>query len=261
LAERREKPTHLLAAVVAGVAARAAAAKREFVVWDVGLGAASNAMAAIACFEKMLAEHGPAALRPLRIVSFERDLDPLRLALREPGKFPHIRHAAPHALVSHRRWHDASGLLHWELHHGDFLAFLESSPAPEIIFYDPFSSKTDSPLWTPAVFARLFTHCAPQSAELYTYSAATSVRVALLRAGFWVGEGVGTGPKATTTVAFSRIDPAAERHPARLLGAEWLGRWSRSHSKYPPDVTVEERLVFEQRITAHPQFACRGERG
>ena len=229
---------------------------RELVLWDVGLGAASNAMAAIECFEKMLAEHGPAALRPLRIVSFERDLDPLRLALREPGKFPHIRHAAPHALVSHRRWHDASGLLHWELHHGDFLAFLETSPVPEIIFYDPFSSKTDSPLWTPAVFARLFTHCAPKSAELYTYSAATSVRVTLLSTGWIVAEGAGSGPKSTTTAAFNRAE-SASAHPSALplLGAEWLARWHRSSSKFPAGLPESERAAFEHRIAALPQFS------
>jgi queuine tRNA-ribosyltransferase len=149
---------------------------------------------------------------------------------------------------------NAPGLIEWTLHHGDFLAYLEGSPAPDLIFYDPFSAKTDTGLWTAEVFGRIHRHAGARPAELYTYSAATSVRVALLRAGFYVGEGVGTGPKATTTVAFSRIDPAAERHPARLLGAEWLGRWSRSHSKYPPDVAPDERQEFEKRITGHSQF-------
>jgi queuine tRNA-ribosyltransferase len=103
-------------------------------------------------------------------------------------------------------------------------------------------------------FSRIHIHVGERPAELYTYSAATSVRVALLRAGYYVGEGVGTGPKATTTVAFGRIDPAAEHPPARLLGAEWLGRWSRSHSKYPSDVAPDGRQEFEKRITGHPQF-------
>jgi queuine tRNA-ribosyltransferase len=231
------------------------------VIWDVGLGAASNAMAALRCAEQQVSAFGFDSLRPLHIVSFECDLDPLTLAARYASAFPHLRHPAPHVLLREKHWVNATGSIEWMLHHGDFLAYLDGSSAPDLIFYDPFSAKTDTGLWTAEVFGRIHRHAGEHPAELYTYSAATSVRVALLRAGFWVGEGVGTGPKATTTVAFSRIDPAAERHPARLLGAEWLGRWSRSHSKYPPDVTVEERLVFEQRITAHPQFACRGERG
>jgi queuine tRNA-ribosyltransferase len=231
-------------------------ATAELVLWDVGLGAASNAMAAIACFEKLLEEKGPAALRPLRIVSFERDLDPLRLALREPGKFPHVRHGAPHAIVNTCRWNDDSGLLHWELHHGDFLDFLESSAVPDIIFYDPFSSKTDSPLWTAEVFARLLSHCRPKSADLYTYSASTAVRVSLLSAGFYVAEGTGTGPKSTTTAAFTRAD-GAKNHPAGLplLGEEWLSRWHRSSSKIPASIAETDRPAFEQRITSHPQFA------
>ncbi|MEO6567489.1 MAG: tRNA guanosine(34) transglycosylase Tgt, partial [Opitutaceae bacterium] len=52
----------------------------ELVIWDVGLGAATNAMAVLRCFERCQAEQGEGALRRLRLVSFECDLDPLRLA-------------------------------------------------------------------------------------------------------------------------------------------------------------------------------------
>ena len=44
------------------------------VVWDVGLGAAHNAMAVLACRDAVGAE----ASRPLRLVSFEHDLGALR---------------------------------------------------------------------------------------------------------------------------------------------------------------------------------------
>ena len=228
----------------------------EWVIWDVGLGAASNAMAAIACFEQTLASHGAAALRPLRIVSFECDLDPLRLALREPGKFPHIRHGAPHEVLKQGHWEHASGLLRWNLHKGDFLKFIETSHVPDVIFFDPFSAKTDTGLWTAGVFTRIAAHCAPKSAELYTYSAATAVRVALLTAGFYVAEGTGTGPKASTTAAFTRPEGITTHpHPPKLLDAEWLDRWGRSSSKYPTSLTDDEKVLFDQRITGHPQFA------
>ncbi len=231
-------------------------ATEEWVIWDVGLGAASNAMATIACFEQTLATHGAAALRPLRLVSFECDLDPLRLALREPGKFPHIRHGAPHAVLKYGHWAHESGLLHWNLHKGDFLKFLETSHVPDVIFFDPFSAKTDTGLWSRGVFARIAAHCAPKSAELYTYSAATAVRVALLTAGFTVAEGTGTGPKASTTAAFTRASgPATHPRPPKLLDAEWLARWHRSSSKYPTGLTEEEKVLFEKRLAGHPQFA------
>jgi len=228
----------------------------ELVIWDVGLGAASNAMAALHCFERTLAAHGPTALRPLRLVSFECDLDPLTLACRHASHFPHLRHGAPHALLADGSWTHASGLMRWELHTGDFLAHLETSAAPDLIFYDPFSAKTDTGLWTPEVFARIARHCAVKPAELYTYSAATAVRVALLSSGFYVGEGLGTGPKASTTVAFTRAE-SATRHPSapRLLGADWLKRWNRSSSKFPAGLTDEAKPSFARLIESHPQFA------
>ncbi len=232
----------------------------ELVIWDVGLGAAINAMAVVRCFEQCLAAAGDAAgetpLRKLRLVSFECDLDPLRLAAGRGEYFPHARHAAPKAVLAHGQWTHASGALHWELKHGDFLAFLDRVPAPDVIFYDPFSYKTDSALWTAETFARIRAACAVRPAELYTYSAATGVRVALLSAGFHVAAGVGTGPKADTTVAFTHGAPGFARSPApALLGDAWLARWRRSDSRTPAALSPEARAALEKQIEAHPQFA------
>ncbi len=234
---------------------RAADDTEELVIWDVGLGAASNAMAAVQCFEKLLAEVGADALRPLRIVSFECDLDPLKLAAAHPYFFPHVRHRAPHILLRDGSWSHPSGLLAWDLHHGDFLTFIETSLAADVIFYDPFSSKTDTGLWTSEVFARVAKQCATRSAELYTYSNSTAVRVALLTGGWHVAEGVGTGPKSTTTIAFTRLDAIAV-HPLlpRALGDEWLVRWRRSGSQFPAALPEADRPAFAARIEAHPQF-------
>jgi queuine tRNA-ribosyltransferase len=225
------------------------------VIWDVGLGAAFNAMAAIHCFEQCYAGSDENALRQLHLVSFECDLDPLTLAADNPDCFFHLRHAAPMTILKSGTWKHASGLLRWELHRGDFRERLESAPIPDFIFYDPFSFKTDSALWTPETFARIFNRCAPKSAELYTYSASTAVRVALLSAGFFVAEGIGTGPKAATTIAFTRATGGGE-HPLAppLLGRPWLTRWQRSHAKSPPTLTHEEKSDFEKRIETHPQF-------
>ncbi|MEO6243950.1 MAG: tRNA guanosine(34) transglycosylase Tgt, partial [Opitutaceae bacterium] len=197
----------------------------ELVVWDVGLGAASNAMAVLRCFERCLVQESGGTLRPLRLVSFERDLDPLRLAAGHAGYFPHVRHGAPKTILAQGHWAHESGGMRWELRHGDFLELFAAAPAPDVIFYDPFSFKTNSVLWTTETFARLRAACASKSAELYTYSAATVARVALLGAGFFVAEGVGSGPKADTTIAFTRPDGASNHpRPPRLLGVEWLAR-------------------------------------
>ncbi len=225
------------------------------VIWDVGLGAAFNAMAAVHCFESCYAESGENALRPVRLVSFEWDLDSLILAAKHPGCFPHLRHEAPCKILENGKWEHASSLLHWELLKGDFRECLESAKIPDLIFYDPFSAKTDSALWTAEIFSRIFQRCAPKSTELYTYSAATAVRVALLTSGFFVAEGSGTGPKSATTIAFTRATGAGD-HPLapRLLGQQWLTRWRRSEAKFPTTLTNEERSHCEQLIETHQQF-------
>ena len=71
------------------------------VIWDVGLGAAANAMAAILCYEEQAA-NGP--VRPLRIISFENDLDSLRLAFRHSRDFPYLRHSGPAGILKDGVW-------------------------------------------------------------------------------------------------------------------------------------------------------------
>ena len=233
-----------------------AAVPEELIIWDVGLGAASNAMAAIHCFERTYAERDGNALRPMRLLSFERDLDSLVLAAKHPKCFPHLRHGAPFKLLEKGQWSHASGLLRWELLKGDFRDAIGSADIPDLIFYDPFSYKTDAALWTAAVFAQIFNHCLPKSAELYTYSASTAVRVAFLSAGFFVAQGAATGPKSETTIAFTRANGAAD-HPLTpsLLGREWLARWRRSGAKFPATMSNEDKLHLENRIESHPQFS------
>ena len=227
----------------------------ELVIWDVGLGAAFNAMAAVHCFERCYAERGETALRPVRLVSFDWDLDSLTLAAKHPVSFPHLRHGAPFRILEHGKWEHASSLLKWELLKGDFRDGIESANIPDLIFYDLFSAKTDSSVWSAEIFARIFQRCTPKSAELYTYSVSTAVRVALLTAGFFVAEGVGTGPKSATTIAFTRATGAGD-HPLspRLLGHQWLTRWRRSHVKFPATLANEEQSHFEKLIETHPQF-------
>jgi queuine tRNA-ribosyltransferase len=229
----------------------------ELVIWDVGLGAAFNAMAVIRCFESSLAKSGALALRRLRLVSFEWDFDPLLLALRYPSRFPHLRHGAPCHILESGKWKDASCLLDWELLKGDFRDFIESAKAPDVIFYDPFSYKTNDALWTLDIFSRIVKRGAPRSKELYTYSASTAVRGALLAAGFFVAQGIGTGPKADTTIAFTGVNGSQDhRLFPRLLDHSWLTRWRRSAAKFPANMREQEKSHFERLIERHPQFSA-----
>ncbi|MDP9084117.1 MAG: tRNA guanosine(34) transglycosylase Tgt, partial [Pseudomonadota bacterium] len=194
------------------------AVEEPLVVWDVGLGAAANAMAAI-----LAAENMPVAsfARRLTLVSFENDLDALKLALDHTRWFKHLRHAAPRRLLGAGRWTNSSASIDWLLLLGDFAVRKFDAPSPDIIFFDPFSFRTDSALWTLAAFRELERVCSPRPTQLFTYTYSTSVRAAMLAAGFYVAKGKGTGPKAETTIGLS-ADAVALAHGHELLGAEWL---------------------------------------
>lgn len=217
----------------------------ELVLWDVGLGAASNAMAAIQSYEAAV-QNLPkdSALRPVHIVSFENDLDSLKLALQYVTRFDHLKHGAPSALLKEGRWESKTLPLRWTLLKGEFLERRMDAPLPDLIYYDLFSSKVEAAHWTVHNFKILREMIGERSSELYTYSASTSVRANLLGAGFYVARGMGTGPKSETTIALT-VKPEGDR--CGLLGPEWLARWERS--------TVRAASgVDESLIRGHRQF-------
>jgi queuine tRNA-ribosyltransferase len=227
------------------------------VVWDVGLGAASNAMAAIHAVE---GRRPPAPVagepvrvgRPMTLVSFENDVDSLILALRHPAWFQHLRHAAPRRLLAENRWVSTAAGIEWVLLRGDFKQTKFAAPLPDIVFFDPFSFKTDSALWTLAAFRELANLFTAKAVELFTYSYSTSARAALLAAGFHVAKGRGTGPKAETTIGLTP-SAAAMAHGRELLGEEWLGKWRRSDAQAPGGTTADDES-WRDAIARHPQF-------
>lgn len=236
---------------------RRPAKEGPLVLWDVGLGAAANAMAAIHCYEG-LAETGSPP-RPLQIISFENDIDSLRLACTHPERFAYLRHPAPTALLENGCWNSEQHAgLGWELVPGDFAETMTAAPGPpEVIFYDMFSPKTCGIAWTSTTFRRLFKCCAETRTVLCTYTLSTASRAAMLAAGFWVVRGRTAGAKEETTIALS---PAEARElPAgavQFLGAEWLRKWERSKAKFPANLSPEEHATFESSIRTHPQFAA-----
>lgn len=213
-------------------------------IFDVGLGAATNAVAALHCAR----EHGGS----IELHSFEIDLAPLRLALADREGFPFLQpfHDAAQTLATTGEWTD--GRIRWVLHRGDLLACLADAPRhAELVFYDPFSPQTNAQLWTPQAFSLLRAHCRSDGdgALLFTYSAATPMRVSLLLGGFYVGAGVSIGTKRETTVGATQ-----KRSLAEPLGERWLERWQRSTARAP---IGEETLTAEHEaaLRAHPQFA------
>src|SRR5205085_4934201 len=174
-------------------------------------------MAAISCYETQ-AEAGP--VRPLQIISFENDLDSLRLAFRHNRDFPYLRHSGPAAILAEGRWQSRPHPgLNWVIVPGNFREVMAHAPSPpDLIFYDMFSTKTSGDQWTATTFRRVFEACAGRAAELFTYTCSTANRVALLAAGFFVARGRNAGEKLETTIA---LTPAAIQSP-RAQGREML---------------------------------------
>jgi queuine tRNA-ribosyltransferase len=217
---------------------------RELIVFDIGLGAGSNALAA-----RAVAEAAPPDAARLHLVSFERDLGALALALEHGDTFGAVGDAAiaARALLADGK-HESAGT-RWELRRGDLVERLADEPTrADAVFWDPFSPRANPSLWTIAAFAAVRRVAGPRC-TLVTYSASTATRVALLLAGWAVGIGDAIGEKAqTTAAAVDAIDLA------RPLDRSWLARLSRPDAPLPSDATDAPPDVAA-RVAALPQFA------
>jgi len=215
-------------------------------VWDVGLGAGTNAVAALTCAREL----GERQRRELEVLSFEIDLAPLRLALADTQGFAFLQPfaAAGNALLNGEPWHQ--GRSRWEVHLGDAAELWGRTWEPaDLIFFDPFSPVSNPTLWTPATFAKLRAHARDDGGgcTVYTYSAATPTRVSLLLGGFFVGTGAATGMKKETTVAATRRELLEQP-----LDARWLSRWERSAAQAPHGVELSEEI--RSAVRGHAQF-------
>jgi tRNA U34 5-methylaminomethyl-2-thiouridine-forming methyltransferase MnmC len=242
---------------------RASSGHGEFVIWDVGLGAAANALAALRAMRSIP--------RPLRLISFDHTLAPLQFALQHQEKLAYFQEyqTAAHELLAHQRsrWDNGAALAQWELRLADFPSLLSETPppshtdtqstdlpSPDAILYDPFSPAKNPAMWTLPLFARLYRWLDPERpCLLATYSRSTFLRVTLLLAGFFVGVGHATGEKEETTLAAN--DPQWIRE---LLPRRWLARARRSTSGEPLHEPVYRQAPLSldtwDRLSAHPQF-------
>ena len=193
----------------------------------------------------------------MRLISFENDLDSLKLALQLTDLFPYLRHAGPATILKKSEWQSKQHPgLSWCLLEGDFLETMNAAPAlPDLIFYDMFSSKTSGEQWTLDAFKKLFAVCRGRAVELFTYTCSTSARVALLAAGFYVAKGRNAGEKEETTIALTPEAAGTRfKNGHDLLSSHWLEKWNRSGAKFPAELPAQERAPFERLIRAHEQF-------
>ena len=230
-----------------------------FVIWDVGLGAAANALTAI----RALATGG-VRTEEIELHSFDSTFGPLDFALQNHlaldypcGYEPELAALRQDGTVLVRLIN--SGVVRWHAHLGDFPARLADGrelPAPHAVFYDPYSPTVNPEMWTLKTFAALYDRLrADVPCLLTTYTRSTAVRVTLLLAGFFVGVGGATGEKDETTVATNTL--ALLKHP---LGRGWLEKVYASTNAAPlrAGVTNSRGPIMEadfETLRAHRQFA------
>jgi tRNA U34 5-methylaminomethyl-2-thiouridine-forming methyltransferase MnmC len=220
------------------------AASTPLVIHDIGMGLAANALATVEFAARL------GSPRHLHLISFENDPSGLSTALGMPGSFPFLvpwRPALEH-LLARGIWQSQDGKVRWELRTGDVSKADLSPPAPEIVYFDPYSPKSQPALWGVSLFSRFHRAMSRDPGArpiLTTYSAATSTRTALLLAGFFVGRGRATALKRETTLA--ALLPADLECP---LDANWLEKLARSEKPFPPDCEGKDRSELLQTIAA-----------
>jgi len=234
---------------------RIAEAKREFVIWDVGLGAAANVLAVLDAAAKHNAK--------VRVLSFDHTLKPLEFAVQHARELdyplPYVNELT--RLVEQQSTKFERGNFHidWNVRVADFPKLINAQtantwPKPDAILFDAFSPAKNPAMWTLPLFHRMFELLDPKrSCAMPTYSRSTMLRVTLLLAGFFVGAGRAIAEKEETTIAANDLSLIE-----RPLGREWLKRAHNSTCAEPlsSPVYTRARLSAEswRKLQAHPQF-------
>jgi tRNA U34 5-methylaminomethyl-2-thiouridine-forming methyltransferase MnmC len=227
----------------------------DFVVWDVGLGAAANPITVLHTSREV-----PGSIR---IVSFDHTLEPLAFALQNSEFLSYLEgFEAPLQELQRNRhvtFQNERQQVNWDVHVSDFPSFLSSHqaeqlPKPHLIMFDAFSPAKNPAMWTQPLFARLFRLLDPDRlCVLPTYSRSTMLRVTLLLAGFQVGVGHATGEKEQTTIAANKLEFLEEP-----LDYRWLERARRSTSAEPMYEPAYRQAPLApeswERLRTHPQF-------
>ncbi len=222
-----------------------ASQKGRLIIWDVGLGGAANAIAALEALKDCQAT--------VEIHSFDITKAPMEFALAEASSLEYVLpwQSALKELLD-------TGLvnihpqLSWHFHLGDFQQTMFSAPKADAVFYDPYSSVSNQDLWT-VDHLRQMKDRLNEGVTITNYSASSAVRVSWLIAGYFVGIGVGVGKKAETFFAsnVAGVVPSP-------LDQNWLEKMPRSQSSAPirfrehtPETIGGDDLSS---LRAHPQF-------
>ena len=231
---------------------RIKSSRKPLCLWDIGLGSAGNAI-------NLIREHEHIK-GGIELHSFDASLAPLKFALGHSELLGYMCgfESLVEQLIQEKVIQFQWGQLEvcWHLHLGDLREGYPddsiSSTCPEAVLYDPYSPAKNPELWSLKAFQtireKLKAPC-----TLATYSRSTSVRVAMLCAGFFVGKGGEVGEKEETTVAATHpelVEP--------LLDALWLRKVMHSTNAEPITHLPHKRSFVRpstwSKLIQHPQF-------
>lgn len=220
---------------------------QPLVLLDVGLGAGTNALSALAL---VLGSERP--LCRLELISFDLTSAAMQHAFDSEeraafGFTPRV-HEAAHSLLTHHHYEDER--VRWRLVIGDAreqLAQLEANSV-DVVFWDPYSPRTSPTLWSEHAFTLLRRACR-DGATVHTYSAATATRSALLLAGFYVGFGARVGERQKhSTLAATRLSDLSAP-----LDRSWLTGFPRPRPGVEPDPALS--CAARERLSRLPQLS------
>lgn len=235
----------------------------RFVIWDVGLGAAANALAAIESVISVVARN---QLRgKVELHSFDQTTAPLLFALEHSKELGYLdQHRGLILELLERGQVQVCEGFTWVLHLGDFRNFVDQRSqsflgggsfqvSPQAVFYDPYSPHSNREMWSLehlAQFRRCFKDT--EGCLITNYSRSTAVRVTWLLAGFYVGIGCSIGEKAETTLVSNTLHSLETP-----LSCEWLDRVKRSRCAAPLAVGAPLGPIGDEdfeKLLEHPQF-------
>jgi tRNA U34 5-methylaminomethyl-2-thiouridine-forming methyltransferase MnmC len=203
-----------------------------FVIWDIGLGPAGNALTLLESLRDSLA--------PVELHSFEISTDVLEFALRHSEALEYLS-GWEGVMIELLEKGVATPLpnVRWELHRGDFTRQPHPHSAPSAIFFDPYSTTRNIEMWNLENFQSIHHAVSAPDAPaclMTNYTRSTAVRVTMALAGWYVGKGVSTGDKTETTIVSNRLD-----FLECPLGHEWIKRVHSSSNAAPIRGRNEER--------------------
>jgi queuine tRNA-ribosyltransferase len=229
--------------------------KKKLTVFDVGTGCAAQLLALLDHMESTTAS------RELQIFSFDLEKEGIQAVLAARDTFPAAhRHTSflSKALESDQfLWETHAGRIEWQFIGGDFCQTISDfnqsfeGITADYVFYDFFSPASHPWLWTYDIFSKLI-ECCNQETRLVTYSSATSVKAALLAAGWYVGTTMASGKKAKSILAAGSL--AQVETP---LSEKFISTFQASQKPYCTAETEVSRKIIAENVARHPQFSAK----